>query len=660
MKFSAYFDEIDKYRGHDMQALYDPETAATQWFSPAYHTTAAKITSTWTNRLLTEVGWSNNTEHYTNEYQDGIKQPRGTQAWFAGVSREENDFGGRIAAADNETGQNPTRYAVQASASYVTGSHNFKTGFQLTWGDFTHWVDANGDLEQQYESECPATGPQPFGCGTAFMVPHSVVIRNTPLALYGERLNRDLGIYAQDSWTFKRLTVNAGIRWENLVAQVLPASSPAGRFVPAREFGAINDLPNWSDWAPRFALVYDLFGNAKTALKFSLNRYNTARTTGVASPFNPFQSRTSSTASPLPWTDLNSAGENCAFASNRAGCDDIAQGTSNIVNGVRQSCVYLTPGCEINFQSLPANFGIEPDSEYGGFPRSYNLEQGYELQHEVLPNLSVTVSHFRGEFKNLTSEVNRALDRDLDWQAVPIFNPLTGEQYNLYTRNTNKPANVATDNYEFVDPNRLRTYASTNFEFRLRPGGGSQVFGGLAIERQLDVDCTNPDNPNLDRFCDEREVGIPWKKNLRLSGSYPLPYGVTFSASLQSNEGNDSTRTFQVTRGTTRYPADCVAPCPAGAVVLTAAQSPAVATNTTTLIANGDIFTDRFTQFDIKVAKTFRYGRVSFQPTFEVFNLFNQDAIITYVSTQITSSSYERPNSVAQGRIIGVGGVVRW
>ena len=51
---------------------------------------------------------------------------------------------------------------------------------------------------------------------------------------------------------------------------------------------------------------------------------------------------------------------------------------------------------------------------------------------------------------------------------------------------------------------------------------------------------------------------------------------------------------------------------------------------------------------------------MSFQPTFEVFNLFNQDAIITYVSTQITSSSYERPNSVAQGRIVGVGGVVRW
>src|SRR5687767_1982042 len=37
-KLSAYFDEIDKYRGHDMQSLEDPETASLQWFSPAYNT----------------------------------------------------------------------------------------------------------------------------------------------------------------------------------------------------------------------------------------------------------------------------------------------------------------------------------------------------------------------------------------------------------------------------------------------------------------------------------------------------------------------------------------------------------------------------------------------------------------------------------------------
>ena len=80
--------------------------------------------------------------------------------------------------------------------------------------------------------------------------------------------------------------MNGGIRWEALNAQVEAAESPAGRFVPARHFDAIENLPDWSDWAPRFVGVYDLFGNAKTALKFSLNRYNQARTTGIAGGYN--------------------------------------------------------------------------------------------------------------------------------------------------------------------------------------------------------------------------------------------------------------------------------------------------------------------------------------------------------------------------------------
>ena len=44
-KLSGYFEEIDKFRGHDMQSLEDPETASLRWFSPAYHTTAVKWTS---------------------------------------------------------------------------------------------------------------------------------------------------------------------------------------------------------------------------------------------------------------------------------------------------------------------------------------------------------------------------------------------------------------------------------------------------------------------------------------------------------------------------------------------------------------------------------------------------------------------------------------
>ena len=228
-KFSAYFDEVDKYRGHDMQANYDPETASTVWNSPAYHTTSAKWTSTVTSKLLVEAGWSSNLEYYTNQYQEGIEKPRGTPAWFTNVGRLESDLGGLKDATLQQTTQSPARYAWLGAVSYVTGSHNMKVGSQMTWGKFTHTNDANGDLYQRYRST---------STGVRWTVPDTVVIRNTPLK-YGEALNRDLAFFAQDSWTLKRLTVSGGIRYEMLEAQVLAGNSPAGRFVPARSFPEI-------------------------------------------------------------------------------------------------------------------------------------------------------------------------------------------------------------------------------------------------------------------------------------------------------------------------------------------------------------------------------------------------------------------------------------
>ena len=76
------------------RACDDPETAAVQWFSPAYHTTAVKWTSTVTSRLFLDAGFSSNLEYYTNSYRDGVEKPRGTAAWFAGASRNELDLGG--------------------------------------------------------------------------------------------------------------------------------------------------------------------------------------------------------------------------------------------------------------------------------------------------------------------------------------------------------------------------------------------------------------------------------------------------------------------------------------------------------------------------------------------------------------------------------------
>jgi hypothetical protein len=645
-KLGLYQDEIDKYRGHDMQSRYDPETAATQWFSPAYHTNQAKLTATLTPRVLLEGGFSSNLEYYTNSYQDGIEQPRGTAAWYANTAQQEALLGGVKRAALVQNTQSPSRYNYQTTLSFVTGSHNLKVGGQYQTGSFFHTYDANGDLYQIYRST-EAGGP--------YSTPDTVVIRNTPLARFGERMNYDIGAFAQDTWTLKRLTLNLGLRYEWLNASVLAAESPAGRWAPARSFPEIKNVPKWNNPAPRMAAVYDVFGNSKTALKYSLNRYNQTRTTGIADGYNPLLSQTAT----LVWRDVN----NDNIAQGERGCD---YGSAGVV------------GCEIDSRTLSPSFGSAALNTYGEYPRTWNLEHGVEVQHEVMPRLSVTASWFHGNFNDLTTTINTALATTGDprqnpyYTPVSIFNPLTGDPITVYSRTPTAP--TAVTNLDSLDENRKLTYNSYQLEFRARPFGSAQIFGGFAFERQINVNCAAQDNPNNLRFCDDSQNDIPYRKQFKISGSYPMPYGIQLSASFQSTPGPPGTFGYTtaslattsymtITRGTSRYPANCPAPCPAGSVILPTSFLGSPTAPQTLLVplqpANS-YFIERINQLDIKVQKNFTVRRFTISPSLEIFNLNNSDAIISTVTNNALSSSYRYANSIMQPRLIGFGAQVRW
>ena len=53
-------------------------------------------------------------------------------------------------------------------------------------------------------------------------------------------------------------------------------------------------------------------------------------------------------------------------------------------------------------------------------------------------------------------------------------------------------------------------------------------------------------------------------------------------------------------------------------------------------------------------------GRASVIPALEAFNILNPDNIVSVVTNNYASGSYKRPNSIVQGRLIGVGAQVRW
>src|SRR6185436_14811438 len=168
------------------------------------------------------------------------------------------------------------------------------------------------------------------------------------------------------------------------------------------------------DWAPRFQLIYDVFGNSKTAIKYSFNRYNEAQTTGLAESAQPLIfSGFAGLQNNRQWTDLNG--------------DDIAQGARGFnADGTAKDCIYLTAGCEINLSGSATQSAFDPffgtalsGAAYTNFPRRYRLEQGIEVQHALLPRLSINGTYYHGVNKNLTKTVSTARTENVEVTGAP-------------------------------------------------------------------------------------------------------------------------------------------------------------------------------------------------------------------------------------------------
>ena len=385
------------------------------------------------------------------------------------------------------------------------------------------------------------------------------MIRNTPL-VYGERLNRDLGIYVQDSWRLNRLTVNVGIRWEN--AQ----RAGAGRRVAGRPVRAGAHLrrrsrtcPNWNDFAPRLGLVYDLFGNGKTALKYSLNRYN--QSARPASP--PTTTRCCRRPTTLPWRDVNG--------------NDIAEGDARLHRLSRASAARSTS------RALSPNFGIAALNEYGNYPRTWNLEQRARgVSTSCCGGLSVVGVVVAGRLPQPDHHRQPdVVDRRL--HAVHVLQPDHRRSRSRSSRAARRRS--AAD----AQPRHVRPGAQATSTSRTasRAGGAfpaaARSVGGIAYRARAHQVLHRARRSELRRrrpptcstasaLCDDFALDIPWRQQFKLSGTREVGWGINVSMAFQNNSSPTSTRMMTVTRGMTRYPANCPSPCPAGQIIMPTAR----------------------------------------------------------------------------------------
>src|SRR5207249_3908126 len=97
-----------------------------------------------------------------------------------------------------------------------------------------------------------------------------------------------LAVYAQDQWTVRHFTINGGLRYDQHIGSVGGGwTSGPNAYAPLQTWPAVKDTPNWKDISPRMGVAYDLFGDGKTALKYTLNRYVVNEATTFVGGLNP-------------------------------------------------------------------------------------------------------------------------------------------------------------------------------------------------------------------------------------------------------------------------------------------------------------------------------------------------------------------------------------
>jgi hypothetical protein len=173
----------------------------------------------------------------------------------------------------------------------------------------------------------------------------------------------------------------------------------------------------------------------------------------------------------------------------------------------------------------------------------------------------------------------------------------------------------------------------------------------LSLQDTATVTCDQPDDPNLLRFCDQRETGRPVQKDFKLNVSYPTPFwGLYVSGVYQNYQGAEAQNNWLISR-TTRYANDCVGACTPGALVIPGLTE---ASLTIPLKPVGTEFLDRLNQLDLRVGKRFRVDRFNVSTQVDIFNVMNGNAVLGVRSYNYGVAGYLVPSEVLQARLVKV------
>ena len=523
------------------------------------------------------------------------------------------------------------RYRV--AASYVTGAHAFKTGFDNSTGstDYENWV----------------LNPISYRLNNG--IPNQITLRARP---YHDlwKLDADVGMFAQDRWTVNRLTLSGGVRFDyrksHFPEQHLGPSLP---LLPNRDITIPKtDQLAWKDLTPKMGAAYDLFGNSKTALKVTMNKYLSGRQ--VDQLGNPVAGLALQTT--RNWTDGNSN-----FIPD---CDL----TNAAANG--ECAAMANP----NFGKPVGATVYDPQTLRGWGVREYNWEFTTSVRHELVPRVSVDAGYFRRWYGNLglgtptgnSGGVNFVTtdDRALtpaDFDTFCITAPSdarlpNGGGYQLCGLTDLKPARFGIGSDPIVTfaknyGSQTQTFNGFDASTNVRLPQGILVQGGMSFGKTtLDV-CEVVDKlPEMLSSAGtviprgQCHTETPFLSQVKMLASYTIPrIGVRTSGSFQSIAGPP-------------LAANLVVPNATVAQSLGRSLSGGAQNITVNIIQPGTMYGDRLNQLDLRLSKLLGAARRRVAVNLDVYNVLNSNAV------QVESSVYStwrRPQSILVPRFAKIG-----
>jgi hypothetical protein len=543
------------------------------------------------------------------------------------------NYRGRAATYNNSWNDN---LHYRFHVSYITGSHALKFGMNNAHGYHDNTTYVQNPLAYRFNN----------------LVPNRITQRALPHTVKNQ-IDQDLGLFAQDKWTIDRLTVSLGIRYDHFANSFPEQTLGPTFFTPARNLTfPKTDNTSYHDITPKSQVAFDVFGNGRTALKFSLNKYLVGLGTTNSGSFpvsigpNPINNL--ATTVNRTWTDAN--------RNYIPDCDLFNLGAQDLRGSNGDFCGAVD---DLRFGQPFATTAYDPELLSGWGKRYFNWEFSTGVQHELLPRLGLDVSYFRRWYGNFTVTDDRSLAA-ADFQAFSVTAPADsrlpdGGAYTVSGFLNMTPAafsrlrdNIVTHSKNFGKQTDRWNGVDVNVNARL--SNGLFVQGGTSTGRRVTDNCeilaVVPEaGATSVPYCHEAQ---DWTTQVKGAASYIVPrIDVSVAATYQYLPGPEIAANWAV-------PARLVT----GQLGRPLAGN--AANVTVNLVEPGTEYNAGLNQLDLRFAKIFRFGGSRATINVDLYNATNANTILTLNNGYVTNAqdqptTWQVPNAILQPRFFKIG-----